>query len=202
MAREAASGRRAHTCVCLNAPRVAPPGRGAGCLRGCATFEVSVLVLCLRRASSPAGERVFTVGVDPEALARLERALVRTAGGYLRNTVREDGVTCRVCAFPCPGQTHCRGCAQRLDMVGRADQVGFLTYAMATTRAGSVIRQYKGEAAVKADTDVVAATVVAGLGRHGRCAGRVLSAPVTYWTVVPSLPAPTVGATTGSTRST
>ena len=41
--------------------------------------------------------------LDQDAVARLSAALVSRAGGYLRNPVRQDHVTCVVCTTPVVG---------------------------------------------------------------------------------------------------
>jgi hypothetical protein len=69
--------------------------------------------------------------LDEAAVARLTAALVSGAGGYLRNPVRQDEVTCAVCATPVDGFERCFQCNRRRVHGGLADSVAFLTYAVA-----------------------------------------------------------------------
>lgn len=68
---------------------------------------------------------------DPAALARLSAALVASAGGYLRNPVRQELHTCAVCATPVSGFRLCYQCQRRRGRTGLADATGFLAYAVA-----------------------------------------------------------------------
>jgi hypothetical protein len=47
---------------------------------------------------------------DPAAAARLRAALVSVGGGYLRNPVRQRGVTCVDCTTPVDGYQLCLRC--------------------------------------------------------------------------------------------
>ena len=124
----------------------------------------------------------------PEVVARLSAALVATAGGYLRNPVRQDLVTCAVCATPVAGFRLCYQCQRRRGRTGLADATGFLTYAVAGQQSGYVMQGYKARPPVPEHQEIVTLLVLLGLARHAGCAGR-RSGPVTHWATVPSLPA-------------
>jgi hypothetical protein len=125
---------------------------------------------------------------DPEAAARLSAALVARAGGYLRNTVRQDLVTCAVCATPVTGFRLCYQCQRQRGRAGLADATGFLTYAVAGRQSGYVMQGYKARPPMPEHRMIVALLVLLGLARHAGCTGRDAS-PVTHWATVPSLPA-------------
>lgn len=155
---------------------------------------------------------------DPAAVARLSAALVASAGGYLRNPVRQELLTCAVCATPVTGFRLCYQCQRRRGRTGLADATGFLAYAVAGRQSGYVMAGYKAQPPVPEHRTIVTLLVLLGLARHGRCAaaagcaeqtgsaeqagsaGRAGSAeqagsagwasvPVTHWATVPSLPA-------------
>jgi hypothetical protein len=136
---------------------------------------------------------------DPEAIDRLSAALVARAGGYLRNTVRRELITCAVCATPVTGFRLCYQCQRRRGRAGLADATGFLTYAVAGRQSGYVMQGYKARPPVAEHRTIVSLLVLLGLARHAGCAeyaggsgdqgGRVTPGPVTHWTAVPSLPA-------------
>ena len=124
---------------------------------------------------------------DPEAVARLSAILVARAGGYLRNTVRQELITCAVCATPVTGFRLCYQCQRRRGRAGLADATGFLTYAVAGRQSGYVMQGYKARPPVAEHRTIVSLLVLLGLARHGECAGT--SVPLTHWATVPSLPA-------------
>jgi hypothetical protein len=143
---------------------------------------------------------------DPAALARLSAALVASAGGYLRNPVRQELHTCAVCATPVTGFRLCYQCQRRRGRTGLADATGFLAYAVAGRQSGYVMQGYKARPPVPEHRTIVTLLVLLGLARHARCAERAGSAepagsaahagsagrasvPVTHWATVPSLPA-------------
>jgi len=136
---------------------------------------------------------------DPEAVARLSAALVARAGGYLRNTVRQELITCAVCATPVTGFRLCYQCQRRRGRAGLADATGFLAYAVAGHQSGYVMQGYKARPPVPEHRTIVALLILLGLAQHAGCAeyaagsggpgGRVTPGPVTHWTTVPSLPA-------------
>jgi hypothetical protein len=125
---------------------------------------------------------------DPEAAARLSAALVAQAGGYLHNTVRQELVTCAVCATPVTGFRLCYQCQRRRGRAGLADATGFLSYAVAGRQSGYVMQGYKARPPVPEHRTIVTLLVLLGLARHAGCAGRNGSL-VTHWATVPSLPA-------------
>jgi hypothetical protein len=129
----------------------------------------------------------------PEVVARLSAALVARAGGYLRNTVRQELVTCAVCATPVTGFRLCYQCQRRRGRTGLADATGFLTYAAAGRQSGYVMQGYKARPPVPEHRTIVTLLVLLGLARHTGCAAHTGCAdggrsPVTHWAAVPSLP--------------
>ena len=130
---------------------------------------------------------------DPGAVARLSAVLVARAGGYLRNTVRQDQVTCAVCATPVAGFGLCYQCTRYRGRPGLPDAAGFLTYAVAGRQSGYVMQGYKARPPVPEHRTIVSLLVLLALARHAglrragwRARRRV---PVTHWSTVPSLPA-------------
>jgi hypothetical protein len=137
---------------------------------------------------------------DPEAVARLSAVLVARAGGYLRNPVRQEQVTCAMCATPVAGFGLCYQCTRYRGRPGLPDAAGFLTYAVAGRQSGYVMQGYKARPPVPEHRTIVSLLVLLALARHAGCAGRAGGAgrpggpapapgPVTHWSTVPSLPA-------------
>jgi hypothetical protein len=131
---------------------------------------------------------------DPAAVARLSAALVASAGGYLRNAVRQELLTCAVCATPVTGFRLCYQCQRWRGRTGLADATGFLAYAVAGRQSGYVMQGYKARPPVPEHRTIVTLLVLLGLARHARCAANAGCAgqapvPVTHWATVPSLPA-------------
>ena len=126
--------------------------------------------------------------LDQEAVARLGAALVSRAGGYLRNPVREDRVTCAVCATPVDGYERCFQCSSH-GHSGLADAVAFSTYAVAGQQSGYVMRGYKARPPLEEHRTIVTLLILLALSIHAECPGRLAGAPVTHWATVPSLPA-------------
>jgi hypothetical protein len=76
--------------------------------------------------------------------AAVARQLVRRAGGYLRNPIREAGVTCDVCTTPVDGFNRCFVCQSAYDArPGLADLVMPLTYGIQRAQSAFLLRQYK-----------------------------------------------------------
>jgi hypothetical protein len=76
--------------------------------------------------------------------ATVAQQLVRRAGGYLRNPIRETGVTCGVCTTPVDGFDRCFVCQSAYGATpGLADLVMPLTYGIAGTQSGFLLRAYK-----------------------------------------------------------
>ncbi|MCW2908037.1 MAG: hypothetical protein JWL68_2826 [Actinomycetia bacterium] len=131
---------------------------------------------------------------DPDLVARLSAALVASAGGYLRNPVRRELVTCAVCATPVAGFRLCYQCQRRRGRTGLADATGFLAYAVAGQQSGYVMQGYKARPPVPEHRAIVTLLVLLGLARHAPCvknagASGEAPVPVTHWATVPSLPA-------------
>jgi len=130
------------------------------------------------------------MSISPAVLEQFRGVLVRTAGGYLRNPLRTDRVTCAVCTTPCPSYERCITCHRQLREPGqRADQVAALTYVFANKQSGYVMRGYKAQPPVQEHRDIVALTAILGLGLHSGCAGKIVGNDITHWAAVPSMPA-------------
>jgi hypothetical protein len=129
------------------------------------------------------------INLDQEAVARLAAALVSRAGGYLRNPIRKNGVTCVVCATPAPGYGLCAQCNRHRVHAGLADSTAFLMYAVAGDQSGYVMRGYKAPRPVDEHKEIVVILILLGLSMHLRCPGALISTPVSHWATVPSLPA-------------
>lgn len=127
--------------------------------------------------------------LDPRAVARLRDGLISVGGGYLRNPVRRSGLTCATCVTPVDGFDRCYVCNGHLSRQGLADRVAFLTYAVAGTESGYVMRGYKARPPVAEHRLVVGLLLILSLHEHARCAGILAQLPVSHWAVVPSLPA-------------
>jgi hypothetical protein len=126
---------------------------------------------------------------DVAAAARLRSALVSVGGGYLRNPIRQPGVTCADCATPVNGYQLCLRCKGHRAHIGLADAVAFLTYAVAGRKSGYVMRGYKAKPPVAEHRMVVGLLLLLSLQEHTACAGALAGTPVTHWAAVPSLPA-------------
>lgn len=126
--------------------------------------------------------------LDQETVARLSAALVSTAGGYLRNPVRQDRVTCAVCTTPAAGYEHCFQCNQHRGAGKLADAVAPLTYAVAGQQSGYVMRGYKARPPVAEHRTIVTLLLLLALNTHAKCPARLVGTPVTHWATLPSLP--------------
>jgi hypothetical protein len=127
--------------------------------------------------------------LDQKTVKRLTAALVSRAGGYLRNPVRQDRVTCAVCTTPVAGYERCFRCNGHRGHSGLADATAFLTYAVAGQQSGYVMRGYKATRPVDEHVAIVVMLVLLALSMHAQCPEILTGAPVTYWSTVPSLPA-------------
>jgi hypothetical protein len=128
--------------------------------------------------------------LDPQLVARLRVALISAAGGYLRNPVRAEFVTCAVCTTPVSGYAYCYPCnAGRAYGRLAADVVAPLVYAVAGRQSGYVMRTYKAQPPIDEHYGVVAMLVFLALSLHQECPGALAGRPVTHWATVPSLPA-------------
>jgi hypothetical protein len=124
-----------------------------------------------------------------EQIVALSAVLVRQAGGYLRNPVRQPFVTCEVCTTPSPGYIRCFQCNAHKSAGHLADAVAALTYAAPRSQSGYLMRGYKASPPVQEHVAIVAVMSILGLTLHEDCAGAVVGKPVTHWATVPSLPA-------------
>jgi hypothetical protein len=129
------------------------------------------------------------VTFGPDELDSFRRYIESTAGGYLRNIIREPRVTCSVCATPVDGFDRCYQCNRARGVVGIAQRVGSLTYAVAGTQSAHLMRGYKGHPPSEQHQAMVAILVATAVDGHTRCLERLSGQPVTHWATVPSLPA-------------
>lgn len=130
----------------------------------------------------------MTSGTDP--VAEVEEQLVRLAGGYLRNVVRELLVTCRVCGTPVDGYERSYRCYQLASTFGIADLVVPLTYGIDRMQSGILLRHYKDNVSPQARQQhrrVIWRLLYLGLVLHQRCIERRIGQPVTSRVTVPSL---------------
>ena len=101
---------------------------------------------------------------DPAAVARLSAVLVARAGGYLRNPVRQELLTCAVCATPVAGLRPVLPVPAAARPAGLADATGFLTYAVAGRQSGYVMQGYKARPPVPEHRTIVTLLVLFGAG--------------------------------------
>jgi hypothetical protein len=127
--------------------------------------------------------------LDQETVRRLSAALVARAGGYLRNPVRHDRVTCAVCTTPAAGYELCFRCRGHRGQAGLADATAFLTYAIAGEQSGYLMRGYKAPRPVDEHVAIVVMLLLLALSVHARCPEALAGAAVARWATVPSLPA-------------
>jgi hypothetical protein len=117
-------------------------------------------------------------------------ALVHAVGDYLRNVIRRPGITCRVCAGPVGGFDRCWRCEQHRRIGGVADVVAPLSYAIAGTPSGALVRDYKNHpvrSVRERHSALVKELVWQGITRHERCIGRAAGLPVSCRLIIPSL---------------
>jgi len=117
------------------------------------------------------------------------RRLVVAAGGYLRNIIRESGITCATCTTPVDGYTRCWRCNNDAAIPGLADIVVPLTYAIAHTQSGQVMRQYKDDASQQvraAHTAVIRRLLYLGIVKHEQCIEQIVGKPVGRRFAIPS----------------
>ena len=129
-----------------------------------------------------------TPAVEPSR--RGDTALVRAAGGYLRNVVRQPKITCRVCAAPVHGFDRCWRCEQARRIGGVADVVAPLSYAIAGTPSAALLRDYKNHPARSVrerHSAVINGLVRLGITRHERCIGAAAGQALSCRLVIPSL---------------
>ncbi|QAY05767.1 phosphoribosyltransferase [Gordonia phage Vasanti] len=115
------------------------------------------------------------------------RILVATAGGFLRNVIRETGVTCSICATPVyGGYVTCYRCSMN---GAHADIVVPLSYAIQGRQSGTTMRHYKddGSADVRRRLSaVVQRALFVGLVRHQRCIENIVGQQVNRRMAIPS----------------
>jgi len=129
-------------------------------------------------------------GIDPAVLSRLQAALISTAGGYLRNPVRQAFSTCSVCTTPAPGFMRCFRCKQDAEAgLPTADLVAPMTYAVKNMQTGWVMHGYKAPHPLAEHRLVVQLLALCGVAAHTACAAKLIGSDVTHWSTVPSLPA-------------
>lgn len=130
----------------------------------------------------------MTNRIDP--VAANEQLLVRYAGGYLRNVIREPLVTCGVCGTPVDGYEHCFRCNQVASTFRIADLVAPLVYGVERAQSGILLRHYKDDVSAYARQQhgrVIFRLLYLGLVLHQRCIERRIGQAVTSRVAVPSL---------------
>ncbi|MEE2853496.1 MAG: hypothetical protein VX424_12705 [Actinomycetota bacterium] len=122
------------------------------------------------------------------ALEQVRRSLVSTAGGYLRNILHIDGVTCSMCAQPIEQQyTMCARCLKNYSMRSdTAKLVGSMTYGMDNHQTARVMYGYKSNTPGPSHVPIVTSLAVLGIRGHHQCIERLAGAPATRWATVPS----------------
>lgn len=134
---------------------------------------------------------VLNVPRITDAVADDSRALIAADGGYLRNVIREPGVTCRVCATPVSGFEMCYRCRQHQRVGGVAGVVVPLTYAVGCTESAALLRDYKNRPvrAVREQRSLVVGGSLLRLSitDHDRCIAAVVGMSVSLRVVIPSL---------------
>lgn len=128
------------------------------------------------------------MSLSAEDLEKFRAYVSTTAGGYLRNIVREPLVTCTVCGTPAEGYTRCFACQEVAGTVGLADRVGSIAYAIAGTQSAHLMRGYKARPPSPPQQALVALLAAIAVGGHSTCAGRLSGLPISHWASVPSLP--------------
>lgn len=126
---------------------------------------------------------------DPHIQA-VKNALVATAGGFLRNPVKEG--TCQRCFTPVLTGHLCSKCAYHQAVGGGPDLLGVMSYAgylSPISQSGHTMRGYKSQMIPRSGPwQTVVLLSALGLQGHVRCPGGLLATPVTAWATVPSLP--------------
>jgi hypothetical protein len=115
--------------------------------------------------------------------------LVRQAGGYLRNVIREPLVTCSVCGTPVDGYQRCFRCDQHT-ITGLADVVVPLTYAIVRTQSAILLRHYKDDVSAGARAQhsrLIHRLLYVAIMKHQRCIEQRVGTSVTSRVAVPSL---------------
>lgn len=130
----------------------------------------------------------------PPAAEHIGRALVISAGGYLRNTFHEPLVTCGICATPVDGRFEfCYPCDSHIKSgMLVADHVGTVVYAV-ESGAGYLDQTYlamfgyKSSRPQQAHIEVVRSLLALAVIGHTDCVLKLAQTPRTFrWTTVPS----------------
>jgi hypothetical protein len=123
--------------------------------------------------------------------AAVAQQLIRRAGGYLRNPIREPGVTCGVCTTPVEGFDRCFACQSAYGATsGLADLVIPLTYGIQRAQSGFLLRHYKDnpDARVRRQQGLVINLLLyLAILFHEGCIGRRVGLAVGCRLAVPSV---------------
>lgn len=113
--------------------------------------------------------------------------LFAKAGGYLRNTVRDER-TCSVCTtLVFDGYRECYPCGHS---PGRPDLVVPLAYGVQGTQSATLLRHYKDSPVASTRqrlSGIIWHLLYLGITNHEDCIGRVVGQPVSMRMAVPSL---------------
>lgn len=129
----------------------------------------------------------------PESVVRIGEALATSAGGYLRNTVRQPPITCSVCATPTGGYPRCIPCRTHAESgLPIADRVASMVYAVKPSATGqrdqtyTAMFGYKGARPRPAYVDVVRSLLGLGIVGHLTCDLKLSGQRLVRWAAVPS----------------
>lgn len=130
----------------------------------------------------------------PDQVAQVGRVLAATAGGYLRNAVREERLTCTVCSTPVENDyLRCYQCKTHVESgLQIADRVASIVYAMKPSASGRLDQTYTAMFGYKADrprdahTQVVGSLLALGLAGHLACDLELSGKTNLRWATVPS----------------
>lgn len=124
----------------------------------------------------------------PSAAARIGHALISSAGGYLRNTIREKQVTCSVCCAPVEGYERCSSCNTHAQAgAAVADRVAPLVYAQKGAQTYRAMYGYKAPQPQGIHVDVVNSLLAMAVSGHMDCDLKLAPSQATLrWTTVPS----------------
>jgi hypothetical protein len=126
-------------------------------------------------------------------VAGIEAELTRTAGGYLRNPIREQYVTCATCTTPVNFERRfdrCWTCNQHHRTVGIADLVVPLTYSIEGDQSHFLVRHYKDnpDPAVRNRLGrIINRVLFLGIVLHQACIEKRVGQAVNLRLAVPSL---------------
>lgn len=120
----------------------------------------------------------------------IRQRLITEVGGYLRNVVREDDVTCAVCATPIrPAFNLCLRCERDRREFGDslADLVVPICYGIRGRQSGHLMYSYKDlEAPARHNQTLLSVLLLAALDLHGGCIQQRLGQDLDAWAFVPS----------------